>query len=66
MDWISIGMSVAALIWLALREIAPRTSNKWDDAMLDFANGVAEALGKSPDDLMKRGRKRTNQQRGRR
>lgn len=55
MDWFSIGLSVVALLWLAFREIAPKTSWKWDDKLVNMLDGVSETVGVEPKDLLKRG-----------
>jgi len=44
-----------ALLWLAFREIAPKTPWQWDDEILSFMEGVGVEFGVSPDDLIASG-----------
>lgn len=58
MEWFNIGLSVVAILWLIFREVAPKTSWKWDDKLVNILDGVADATGVEPRSLMERGKKR--------
>ncbi len=55
-QWGGDALAVLAVIWLILREVAPRTSGKWDNDLLNVIEGAANAVGMKPEQLASRGR----------
>lgn len=58
MDLVSTVLSLVALAWIIFREVAPKTGWKWDDRLVNYLDGVSEAIGVEPEDLIARGRAR--------
>lgn len=54
MEYLSITLSVVALVWIGLREIAPKTPTEIDDKLLNALDSVGEKLGVSPSMLRER------------